>query len=293
MSILEKLEKQSNILKVLYVYFFLFVILALDIETNYTIVFSLFCIIPIFFSAWCIDVGHGILIAFASSLVWLNADLISGHFYIHPYIFTINTIIKITFFVTISLLFSTLKSKLLREKDLAQTDFLTGAKNSRYFYESLDQEVYRSQRTKNAFTLIYIDLDNFKKVNDQFGHSIGDNVLRKVVSITSKNLRKTDVMARLGGDEFAVLLPETNKEAASTIISKLQTILNDEMQKSNWPITFSIGVLICNSTNTNTIELIKFADNLMYSVKNNGKNGINYAYYTKSNPLLNSTVAIN
>jgi len=119
-------------------------------------------------------------------------------------------------------------------------------------------------------------------MNDQFGHSAGDKVLRTVVSSTGKNVRKTDVLAQLGGDEFALLLPETDQKSARVIISKIQNLLLREMQQSKWPVTFSIGVLTCNGAPKTTNELMKIADEIMYSVKRNGKNAIKYYKFTIS-----------
>ena len=132
---------------------------------------------------------------------------------------------------------------------------------------------------KHPFTLAYIDLDNFKTVNDQLGHATGDQVLRTVVSSVKKNIRRTDIVARLGGDEFALLLPETNQESARVVLSKIQDGLLEEMRKNNWPVTFSIGVLTCRVAPPSTDALVSMADELMYSVKHDGKNGVKYATY--------------
>ena len=116
-------------------------------------------------------------------------------------------------------------------------------------------------------------------MNDQLGHSIGDEVLRVVVGSAKKNLRKTDVVARLGGDEFALLLPETNQQSARAALSKIQYCLLEDMQNGEWPITVSVGVLTCRSVPKSTDELVKMADELMYSVKRSGKNAIKYSTY--------------
>jgi diguanylate cyclase (GGDEF)-like protein len=175
---------------------------------------------------------------------------------------------------------STLKRTLEHEKELSRTDYLTGAANSRVFYDLLQTEINRSQRYKNPFTIAYIDLDNFKTVNDEFGHATGDQVLCFVVNQTRKNLRKTDVIARLGGDEFALLLPETNQESAQVVLAKLQCDILAGMQQSNWPVTLSIGVLTCIDLPHTADEAVRVVDDLMYSVKHGSKNGIKYATYT-------------
>ena len=135
----------------------------------------------------------------------------------------------------------------------------------------------RSERYKHPFTIAYIDIDGFKAVNDQFGHSVGDKLLRAVVHCSKRHLRKTDTIARLGGDEFVFLLPETDQNTARMVALKLQKNLLDEMLRNHWSVTFSIGVLTCLKPLSTSDELINRADALMYSVKKNGKNAIAYA----------------
>ena len=100
-----------------------------------------------------------------------------------------------------------------------------------------------------------------------------------MVNTVKSNFRKIDVVARLGGDEFALLLPETDHEAAHNVLAKLRISLLEEMDKNKWSITFSFGVLTCTNSTQNTEELVKTADDLMYSAKRGGKNAIKYASY--------------
>jgi diguanylate cyclase (GGDEF)-like protein len=125
-------------------------------------------------------------------------------------------------------------------------------------------------------TLAYIDCDNFKAINDCFGHQTGDNLLCSVANTLQKSIRVTDIVARLGGDEFAILLPETGYEQAEVVIRKIQKILLDVMQKNRWPITFSFGVVTFHSPPNTVDEIIKRSDALMYSAKQSGKNMIKH-----------------
>jgi diguanylate cyclase (GGDEF)-like protein len=251
----------------------------LDFLTGYELAFSLFYLIPVSLVAWQTNQRLGIFAAVVSALVWFAADVGAGNFYSHPFIYAWNTIIRLSFFVIPVLLLSILKKTLEHEKDLARTDYLTGAANSRLFYDLLQMEIDRFQRFGRIFTLAYVDLDNFKNVNDQFGHLAGDDVLRTVASSAQKNLRKTDIVARLGGDEFAVLLPETDQKSARIAFAKMQSALLKEMRRHHWPITFSIGVLTCSAALVSTDELVNIADELMYDVKREGKNRIKYSTY--------------
>lgn len=280
MSIFAHIEEQSQLLKILLGVAIIGVIGILDFLTGYEFSFSLFYVIPISLMTWLMGQGAGVMASIASAFVWLGADLASGHPYSHPFIPVWNSLIRLSFFFIITVLFSKVRSAMKREEELARIDNLTGAVNSRQFLELIQMEIDRQQRYGSPFSLAYIDLDNFKSVNDQFGHPAGDQVLRTFVGYAKKNLRKTDVIARLGGDEFALLLPETNQEHVHTAISNLHSGLLEEMQRNNWPITFSTGVLTCSAAPPKTEELVRITDELMYSVKRDGKNAIRYAHYT-------------
>jgi diguanylate cyclase (GGDEF)-like protein/PAS domain S-box-containing protein len=172
-----------------------------------------------------------------------------------------------------------LKKAFEHEKELARVDPLTGAANQRSFYELAQREIERSRRYKYPFTIAYFDLDNFKEINDQFGHKVGDEILCAVVKYATGRLRKTDLFARLGGDEFAFLLVETGPEEARRTISKFQHDVFVRIRENNSPVTFSIGVLICIDASLTIDEILKMVDDLMYSVKREGKAGIKYSVY--------------
>lgn len=142
-------------------------------------------------------------------------------------------------------------------------------------------EILRARRHGHPFTVIYIDLDNFKTVNDTLGHSVGNTLLRHVVDTLKGTVRATDLVARLGGDEFVILLPETDRDSAKVLVSKLREQLLDAMQSQGWPVTFSVGVLTCISSPANVDELIRAADAIMYEAKKTGKNAIRYSTYTE------------
>jgi diguanylate cyclase (GGDEF)-like protein len=249
-----------------------------DIVTGSELAFALFYLIPIVMVTWFSGRTLGFVISVASTVMWVIADGLAGQSYSQPVIRYWNAFSRLSFFVLVTLLLPALKA-LEREKGLARTDHLTGIANRHHFFEVAQSELDRSQRYKRPFTIAYIDLDGFKTVNDQWGHSIGDNLLCAVVNRAKSQLRKTDFMARLGGDEFIVLLPETDQNTAQTAVPKIQNTLMDEMRRNDWPVTFSIGVLTCLEAKITTDELIKRADSLMYSVKKNGKNAIAYGVY--------------
>ncbi len=274
---LEKLNKRTLV----FTGFMLIGLIGIvDYLTGYEFAFSIFYIVPIFLITWVTNKQLGVWASVASAITWLIADKISGSVYSHPFIPIWNTIIRLAFFIIITLLLSSLKRSLQREKELARTDYLTSAVNSRYFHELAQTEISRIQRNQRPFTAAYFDLDNFKTMNDQFGHSMGDQALRMVVNSVRDSIRKTDIIARLGGDEFIILFPETDEEAAHAAVTKIQGVLMEEMRQNNWPITFSMGVLTCRVAPHTTDELVKMADELMYLAKSDGKNTAKYSTYT-------------
>jgi diguanylate cyclase (GGDEF)-like protein len=166
-----------------------------------------------------------------------------------------------------------------RERIFARTDFLTGVLNARFFHELAQMEINRSARYQRPFTVVFIDVDNFKTINDTFGHTTGDTVLHTIAENIQQNLRKTDIVARVGGDEFVVLLPESDPITAPTVLNNMQQALLKEMQANGWTVTFSIGALTLAGTQISVDELLGRADQLMYVVKNSGKNNIEYETY--------------
>ena len=167
-----------------------------------------------------------------------------------------------------------LNEVLQREKELARTDVLTGLANRRAFYEALQVERSRAARYRRPITLACVDLDNFKRVNDTLGHSVGDELLARVADVLRQTLRLTDTIGRLGGDEFALLLPETDAPSAEALLEKLRVVLRRAMEARKWPVTFSVGAATFLENPPSIEHMIQTADELMYAVKKSGKNRI-------------------
>lgn len=236
---------------------------------------SIFFLIPIGLGVWYGDLLVGVLLSLASIFIWQLVDL--GRDYQLPLQFSYwSAVVRLGFFLIVSYLLSRLRAALEREKRLARFDPLTGAANRRTFLETAGLEIKRVQRSPRPLTIAYIDLDSFKAVNDQLGHTAGDQVLCRVVEVLRRNTRATDVVARLGGDEFALLLPETDVAGAESTLAKLRGLLLAAMNERGWPVRFSIGAvtLLQSSRELNVEEVIQRADRLMYAVKQNGKDSI-------------------
>jgi diguanylate cyclase (GGDEF)-like protein len=240
---------------------------------------TIFYLIPIVLVTWFTKRSIGFIFSILSALTWLIADLISGTTHVNSDIPYWNGVARLGSFFILTFILSTLKNTLRQEKEYSRTDFLTGIRNRRYFMELLDMEINRARRYDCPFTVVCIDLDNFKTVNDCFGHSTGDILLRLVARTIQQNIRATDTVARLGGDEFAILLPESGRDVAEVILQKVQKINLDIMRRHGWPVTLSIGVLTYKSPPSTVDEALRISDQLMYSAKNNGKNSIQYEVF--------------
>ena len=242
---------------------------------------SLFYLFPICIVTWFVGRWAGILISVSSATSWLIADLTMVQTFSHPVVPFLNETFRLTVFFIITFTLSALQNALEEQKKLALTDPLTGTGNRRAFLKLTDIEINRSRRFNAPFSIAYIDLDNFKRVNDHLGHSAGDILLISVANTIKRNIRAIDTIARLGGDEFALLFPETGDEAARSVAQKLQVELLDLMKKNEWPVTASIGVATFNTPPLNVDEVMREADSCMYSAKQCGKNMIKYQITNK------------
>lgn len=152
-------------------------------------------------------------------------------------------------------------------------DELTGLFNYRYLRAILDQEVSRSLRYGRPLSFAMLDLDFFKRVNDAFGHSAGNRVLRQVAEILVKATRKTDAVCRYGGEEFAVVFPETNKDHAKLVLSRILDRVKEEKIQAEGSriLTLSAGLASCPEDASADDELIEKADRSLYQAKNEGR----------------------
>jgi len=244
-----------------------------DLVSGYEISISIFFLIPVAITTWYGGHRTGIFFCFLSAIMWFLIDYF-GHAYslaAAPYW---NGLVRLGFFLITEGLLNQIKAHLHIEKMLSRTDDLTNLLNVRGFAEQVGKLFAVATRHSRPVVIAYIDVDNFKKVNDEFGHSEGDKVLQVVGNIISSSLRTTDVAGRLGGDEFAIVLPETDQAGAKSVFDTLRGALLQETQQHNWPISFSIGAVSFDAPSASLDEAIKIADSLMYQVKASGKNNI-------------------
>jgi diguanylate cyclase (GGDEF)-like protein len=254
---------------------FVALIALLDYATGPNLSLSIFYLIPVAACAWWGGFPHGILLSLTGAVTWHAVDLIENPM-IPPGAGVWNGIVRFGTLTLISSLVSRLHASVLREHLLARTDPLTGAANGRTFYEAATAEAERAGRSSQPLTLAYLDLDNFKQLNDQLGHAAGDAALVHVVRSIHPNMRTYDVLARLGGDEFALLLPETDGDGASALLDRLQQVLTQELARAGWPVTLSVGAVTFLRPAGDVDLMIQRVDALMYRAKRKGKGRVEH-----------------
>jgi len=157
----------------------------------------------------------------------------------------------------------------------ARRDFLTGLYNRQEFEEAIGREIARAKRYERKVSLLFFDLDSFKKLNDQYGHLAGDKALQYLAEIIGKNKREEDVVARYGGDEFVMLLPDTGKEDALRLAERFRRMVESRripFEGHSLPITISGGVATCPDDAQAAVKLIQCADHALHVAKRQGKN---------------------
>ncbi len=232
---------------------------------------SVFYLFPIVLATWYARRPAGSMFCLLSTAVWLGVD-INTHPYESFWLLFWNTGVRLAFFLITTRLLGMLKTSLLREKAMSRTDSLTQVLNPRGFREVSHRLLHLAARHGHPATLAYVDLDNFKGVNDTLGHAAGDHVLQDVAAMITRNVRATDVVGRLGGDEFAIFMPETDAAGARAAFAKIRTELLREAAEKKYPIGFSIGIAVFPAPPHSLDEAINAADRLMYRVKTSGKN---------------------
>ncbi len=172
--------------------------------------------------------------------------------------------------ITIADLFEEVKAQ-------AVTDALTGLYNRRYFEEYLKKEVRRANRQKQPFSVIGLDLDHLKEINDKFGHAYGDLAIRTVAKVLKKNARSIDTAARMGGEEFNVILPGVDSSGAMIAAERIRKALENENLETIGHITASVGVATFLEHSDNIEDILELTDQAMYQSKRNGRNQVTLA----------------
>ncbi len=255
-------------------YTILVVVVYFNFATRPEFSTDLFYLAPIYFLTWFGGLGPGVVMAFLCMAALLAADL---HWHL-PLLASAKLdwdhVARFFFLFLTTVLLGRLREAYRSASESSRSDFLTGLANRREFFAVAEQERLRAARYGKNVSVAYMDIDGFKDVNDQLGHSAGDAILMEVANALRSNLRATDAVARMGGDEFVILLPETDATAARAKLDQLRELLLDLARQRSWPVTYSIGLVTFLHPPKSTDDMIGEADHLMYSVKRSTKNAL-------------------
>ncbi|HUO83884.1 MAG TPA: diguanylate cyclase [Thermoanaerobaculia bacterium] len=245
--------------------------------------FSLFYVLPILAVAWLHGRGPGVITALAAAASWFFDEYhIRGVDFLPLVIW--NSLSRCGIFLIIALTVARLRSQgqsvtemnrklslhLQEETRAARTDALTELPNSRALLEHLAERVGSSR--SDPLAIAYLDLDNFKCINDRFGHAVGDDILRRVAGILRESIRLQDLAARIGGDEFVIVFEAVDRQALDAIARRILTRVGElELEFPNCAFGATAGIVFSNRPPADAEDLLRRADDIMYAVKEEGK----------------------
>jgi diguanylate cyclase (GGDEF)-like protein len=247
---------------------------AVDYATAFKLRLTVIYLVPLLVLTWVMGRLFGVLLSIVACTSWAYVDAVGGRYINNPSLLYWDWGTVLFGFVVMVVALTEMRKALEDAHFQSRKDALTSLVNKGGFYQVVSAEIEVCRRYKRTLSIAYIDCDNFKMVNDKFGHHVGDELLRVISKTMQRKLRSSDLPGRLGGDEFAVMLPETNAEACRMVIEMLQQRLLHEMQEHNWPVTFSIGIATFLRMPASIEDMIRQADKLMYAVKNTSKGAI-------------------
>jgi diguanylate cyclase (GGDEF)-like protein len=249
-------------------------IAGLDYITPPQLNLTFLYVFVVIIACWNVGLGWGLSFAAMSFMMQVIAFSQIQNPGITPFYFFVILGNRLFTFLLVVALTIPLRKLYEREQKTARIDFLTGVPNRKAFFDMLGIELARNRRTGVAFSVAYLDLDNFKQVNDEFGHNEGDALLRATVDTVRSALRTTDMLARLGGDEFAILLPDADQAIAEQCVGRVKDALDACMSSHQWKVTASIGLGTFNRPGLSEDGVMTACDALMYRVKHGGKSAI-------------------
>jgi diguanylate cyclase (GGDEF)-like protein len=252
-----------------------------DFATGTEVSLSVIYLLPVIMVAWVTrSTLYGVIVAVAA-IATVPAEAYRTHFTSQSaLVASWNALVRLALFCVVLYLIERVQILVARQEELALTDELTSLANSRAFRNLCRREIERSRRYGHALSLAYIDIDDFKLVNDLRGHTEGDRVLQAMASVARATVRSVDTVARLGGDEFAVLMPETGAADAEPVMGRVHEAFQKAAGESSCPMTCSIGLATFERSPASVDELIDQADQLMYQAKADGKDSLRHRVFT-------------
>jgi diguanylate cyclase (GGDEF)-like protein len=253
------------------------VLLNYAVVSNFPIEFSRYISLDVLFCLPVIEMAHlassqanrsydtktPIFVGIALALLWSATEVAISWPHYPMMVFGLNTFTRSVIFSVVGRVLI----KLWREREYARKDMLTGLANRVEFLDRLEIEQVQSERSGRPYSVLFIDIDHFKALNDTHGHQVGDEALKILASILRNNSRKIDVAARLGGDEFVLLLLDTDEQTCEVMIKRIEAVTKQTFEAKNWQISVSIGKVTKIGKTKDVSFIIRLADENMYEVK--------------------------
>jgi diguanylate cyclase (GGDEF)-like protein len=247
-------------------------IAVVDWATGPTLSVSLLYALAVIAVTWCGPLRYGVLVAALASAESIGAHVMGTDPSDTLPVAVWNAGARLVVLMIIVGLLGGLRRALVLQRYHATTDPLTGALNRRAFQLTADRECLRAHREGTAISVAYLDLDDFKSVNDRFGHRVGDELLQSFAARVQESIRGTDVFCRIGGDEFVLLFPDTDAREAVAVTRRVRATLAE--QPLDPAVTASAGIATFRAAPTTADELVDAADELMYRAKMLGRDTI-------------------
>lgn len=228
-------------------------------------------------ACWVVGLRSAVALSLLACVLWILDDLFMPNRPWPKGFKYWQTAMNFLVYVAFAYMLAKLKITMQWQHRVSRSDELTGLANRAALFEDGRRDLARCRRIRRPLTAVFIDLDEFKQVNDLYGHAEGDRVLRTAATCIRLNTRESDLTARIGGDEFVVIAPEMPYEAAQRYAERLQQCFVAEMGRQGWPVTVSLGVATFNCPPATVDELVKAADDLMYTAKRLQKNSIKHS----------------
>ena len=252
------------------------VIFAVDYSLGRTATLGPVYALPIALSAWYAGRDVGLTVAIVAAALSFLAFHQGASLREDSPALALNSLLLLLLYLLVVGLIARARNRLLLEEQLARMDGLTGSLNARAFREELDYHLALAAREHVPLTLAYIDVDDFKQINDRWGHVGGDRVLQAVATTLKEFVRRTDRVTRIGGDEFAVLMPDTDGLGAERIITEARRAFARAFEPGVSHVTCSIGVVTFVGRIPSAVFALATADELMYEVKKTGKGSVKF-----------------
>ncbi len=282
-------DLQPKILFIASAVLMLLAVVSADVQLGSRFGMLLFYLVPIAWLAWQVGQSAALTMTVAATLARFGVKIteaINARDFGPELIWGASS--ELLFFLVFVGLLLTVRRQLDAERALARCDSLTGLANVRAFELSLTAERERLVRYNRVVSVVYFDLDNFKEVNDRFGHAAGDELLQIVGELVASGIRQVDSGARLGGDEFALILPETGATGTEMVAQRLAESIINAARARDWPVTCSMGCVTFESAPPTIEAMTRAADAAMYRAKHGGKNRIETEVWDASSSLIPS-----